>query len=192
MSDEHTSRWMELSKRLVNTNQEDTVVVPLTTPEELVQFEREWDFQLPDSYKAFCQIIGAGEIAETFQITTPYAPGTYSDLSQDNRMWRENYFNDTIGSWKWRRQLSRVIRFASDYTGASYAWDPVDIVDVDRHEYGVYYMPRADDLERPRRIETTFARFIEVFILGGGFQKTFRKSGLLDNIELLTFSKASM
>jgi len=167
--------WTEFAKTIKIIRREDWKYLPPTPLEDLERFEREWDIPLPESYKAFLRVFGPGELAEVFQIMSPYCPEKHMDLvgiNSNNRQYmlqNPEYIDDSTPEST--AQLKRALRITqSFYTHEIYVFDPLDISDISGNEYAVYYAPGFPS-EPLVRVADCFTEFIEEYCLGDRYEQ---------------------
>jgi hypothetical protein len=137
-------------------------------------FRRESGVALPSSYRAFCSVFGAGEIAREFLIAVPGFQGrseVYS-LRRLQEMSHQDLEYDEYSPDP--NQHARGLFFATDVLGSKYFFDPKDVTDARNYEYGVYTLRRDWVV---RRIADDFWQFLTDLCLGE------RHNDLIENDE---------
>jgi len=175
----HATRkyWEKFSKTLKIWREEDWEYVPPTPVEDLERFEREWDLPLPESYKAFLQTFGPGELARVFRFMAPYCPDKSADLVPLNRGIRKDILKgetyDSRAEEDPDRMLGLLYISNSFYTDHEFVFDTADVTDNAKHEYAVYHVPRS--CSSPLfKVADCFTGFIEDFCLGDDYERLFQ------------------
>ena len=138
----------------------------------LKRVERELGIRLPAGYKAFIHQFGPGEIGGYFRIFGPAIPKFRdwgNDIVKENQGWRGPR---SVWTKYGRPELvSRLVCFSTTIGGDACFWDPGDVRDSRRHEYGVYVLSRGSmDLE-VKEATGSFKEFIEKHCLANEFVK---------------------
>ena len=115
--------------------------------EVLETFEKEQGVKLPSSYRSFCNVFGAGQIANLFNIAVPGYSGrspTYSTkyLSESQIELADQYAELGVDSV----QLKRGIFFCLDIIGSNHFFDPEDATNNKKPEYAVYTLFRSGEI----------------------------------------------
>lgn len=126
--------WMEFLKELTLLG---SSVLPVDDA-QLKSHEQEFGFALPQSYRAYCSVFGAGEFSECFRVAAPgYAGnGVFYNLAElDAEMhsgldWKE-YAPDPD-------QFERAVIFGNDVSRNIYFWDTSFLTDAPASEYAVF------------------------------------------------------
>ena len=156
--------WKELLGRLkVDTARRK---LKATSRSKLDAYEKTRGVKLPASYRAYCGVFGAGELAERFKIAVPGYKGPFPSFSlQDvDRQAHDGlefqlYSNDP-------EQHKRGIFFCCDLVGSFHFFDPGEVTDKARQEYAVYSL--FSDF-KVRRTADDFWRFVTESCLGGKY-----------------------
>jgi hypothetical protein len=129
-------------------------------PKDLDRYEKESGFKLPDDYREFVLTFGPGTFGRGWEFSSPGFPKVDSDvdLAYMNRRFQEQ--NTPLHQ--------DHVRFCGkeDFHGW-WAWNPKDVTNPERHEYGIYLL--LDD--PPVKVASTFREFVMSYALGGGFQE---------------------
>lgn len=171
MDKDYRTHWRHFTETVEIRGQRDKACSSAAIVKQIPQFEKEWNFRLPDSYKAFMEEFGPVSVAGGYQIMPPVGKKEFSDIASYNtsvRKFVKDNLSDMRKCKKWYPQLMRVIIFGSDYCGDNYAWDPLEVTNHTTCEYGVYYVVRESERWPPKKIADNFQEFIEEFLLGGG------------------------
>ena len=163
--------WKAFAKRL-------TIVdgVPRPVSDRLITIcERRLRVSLPASYRAYCKVLGAGRLAKFVEIAVPGGGRDRADdyfnlakLNQTKPMDYEEYAADP-------GQVTRSVVFGDSGCRETFFWDPQDITDRRRHEYGIYV--RFEDWQT-RRLADTFCEFICDVVLGERHREMYIKGPL--------------
>jgi len=154
-----------------------------STPEDVDRFEAETGFRLPDDYREFAVAIGPGTIGNgehEFDFLAPGFPETsgYQDLTQQFHRWRKDCQypggEDHSATTPYDPgRYARLLPFCFvGLVGDGFGWDPADVSDPDRHEYGIYIIGNDNGIPMDR-VAGTFREFIVRFVLGGGYERHF-------------------
>lgn len=139
-----STQWKELLGKL----QIQGTIVPVDS-DVIETFESEQKIQLPQSYKEFCVLFGAGEFGKEFPIAVPgfpkdkgkrYSLEHLQRLGKDYQEYQE-YSTDP-------KQHERGVFFSLDITGSFHFFDPNEVTDVANNEYAVYSVFRSFELQR--------------------------------------------
>lgn len=127
-------------------------------------FEKDQGVKLPSSYRTYCHMFGAGQIANLFNIAVPGYSGQtppYSTeyLSKSQIDLADQYAELGVDS----TQLKRSIFFCFDIIGSNHFFDPEDVIDNKNSEYAVFTLFRSGEIQRSAN---DFWEFITVFCLG--------------------------
>ena len=134
--------WKELHNRMeIYSSSTD---VPKPTLDDCKEAEETLGICLPQSYKEFITVFGAGELALEFQIYAPNCVSKHYDLVKLNKEYQsgihdEFYNKETIPDFD---QKARMIVFARNFSVEDFAWDPLEITDQKRCEYKNYIIPK--------------------------------------------------
>lgn len=154
-----TGVWDDLEKRLaVRYTSDGKHRKP--KPKDLDRYEKESGFRLPDDYREFALTFGPGTFGRGWQFSTPGFSKTKShvDLATLN-----HFFQMQKGDLN-----QSFVRFCGkeDFHGW-FAWNPEDVTDPAKHEYGIYLL--MDD--PPVKVASTFREFVMFYAMGGGFHE---------------------
>ena len=162
------SKW----KQLLKTLKTDSLMGELSPVDKaaLDSFESTVGVKLPSSYRLFCSVFGAGEFARAVGIAAPgfqgkstkYSLERLQSLAKEDLEYEE--YSPDPG------QHARSVFFANDIVGSMYFFDPYDITDVSKNEYGVYRLFRDWEVQR---IADDFWIFVTNMILGEQHKKLF-------------------
>lgn len=142
------------------------------TAKALNAFEKKCEVALPASYRAYCEVFGAGELGKQFKIAVPGYKGkatTYSLEYLDGTMAHSgleyrHYSKDPD-------QHERGIFFCIDIVRSYHFFDPLEVTDQNQPEYAVYTL--LSDF-RLRRTADNFWQFVTEFCLGEKHKKIIR------------------
>jgi hypothetical protein len=140
------------------------------TGELITGYEIAYGFKLPIDYCDFIRVFGPGELGQEFRIRAPGYPslGEPVDLAAFNASFDPLRHDESILRFYGRReQIKRLHFFASTSGSEAIAWDPDDVRDPDRHEYGIYILMH--DLNSPELLASSFERFVFDVCLGNGY-----------------------
>jgi hypothetical protein len=143
-------RWTALRRTL--SIPDNLPAPPLAKPTDatLDRFEAETGFRLPHSYRSFIKVFGPGTLAWDYRIKAPGYPeqGEDVDLGTFNARIKQTLTKKQA----WQQladptQARRVVFFCALGGGDLVGWDPEDIRDRRRREYGIYSWGRKVALE---------------------------------------------
>jgi SMI1 / KNR4 family (SUKH-1) len=160
--------WDGLKDRVTLIGDELRVV----SDKELDAFESETGFKLPESYRQFCKVFGAGTLArpDTFNIAVPGLTRTYPAFELRSFNLETRDFSREYKVRCARPDLFERAWFFGDDIGTSYYfWDPQEVIDKHNAECAIYVMLRSWEL---LRIADTFWNFIVDVCLGTGIPGT--------------------
>jgi len=124
---------------------------------------------LPASYRDFVQVFGPGEIAGYFIVFAPGYPnrrsGSLTHFIDVNR--GKEIHEALIEVYDDEEFINRMLPFGSTIGGDLIVWDPDDVRDKRKQEYGVYILP--DDQTKIVYLASSFQEFVEKVCLGDGF-----------------------
>jgi hypothetical protein len=127
---------------------------------------------LPAGYKAFIRQFGPGEVGGFFRIFGPKIPGFVdwgNDILAEIKDWREP---DTAWTDVAPPELvARLLCFSTSIGGDAFFWDPEDVRNAKRHEYGIYVWPHGRNIGSVTDVAGSFKEFIEQVCLGSAFDK---------------------
>lgn len=136
------ARWREIYAQF--TIQGDPArAYPKPTEDDLGRFEAETGLKLPASYRAFCQVFGAGILdldAVYLRVSAPGCPDDVLNLKQALDL-RERHRSMS----DWTPRARRAIYFANSFRNDRFGWDPEDASDLDAPEFRVFGLIRHDD-----------------------------------------------
>ena len=170
-------RWDELEGRLDISTQDGFVRKPTT--EDLDRFEAETNFKLPDDYREYAVTFGPGTLGRgEWKVRTPGFPrDEYHDLARFVERWRNCWLGVPdedlarifgVEPAKFRRMVPFCEK---ENCRGCFAWDPEEVTDAGRHEYGYYFLSGdSRDIPWPR-VASSFREFVQVNALGGGFER---------------------
>jgi|GEM_PF-1387084 len=144
------------------------------SPTELARFEAESGMPLPHDYCLLASTVGPGTLSKFFVFLVPFAEFADVDLVSDNaqRQRELQQVAERYGMNDHLQKSQRMIHFCTNYLQQRFAWDPQDVTDADKQEYGIYFVSRRPD-RSPERVAGSFSEFIQSFCLGGGYEKKF-------------------
>lgn len=150
--------WTELLERLTLVRSSPCPV----NGGHLDAFENESGIVLPQSYRAYASVFGAGEISECYRVAVPgYAgEGLFFNLRELNSEMHtgldwEEYSPDPD-------QFSRAVVFANDVARNIYFWDTKLITDDSTSEYGVFV--KHEDWETKKLSDTFWELVTQVWL----------------------------
>lgn len=121
---------------------ESTHPVPKATDAALRDAESGLFCSLPTSYREWCKVYGAGELARFFRIAAPMEVSHTFNLIEYNRAMREGeggeLWQDRIGA----DLFERAVFFAETIGGEFYFWDQQIQSSGASAEFPIYYSPR--------------------------------------------------
>jgi hypothetical protein len=163
--------WERLYQRLVADQGREVVLPPETTiAAALKQAEAELGVRFPASYKAFIHQFGPGELAGFFRIYAPAVPGCRdygNHIVKDNREWRH-----PRSAWatSGRPELvARLVVFSTTIGGDAFFWDPENVREVRKHEYGIYLLDHGSTDMKVQEAASSFREFVEEVCLDDRF-----------------------
>lgn len=162
--------WGDLERRLVIYNEDGPAKKP--RPEDLDRYEAEDGFKLPEDYREFALLFGPGGL-HRFNFRTPGFPGSeWANLG--GRLVPDEYEDDewlvqVIGDPDLARRL--VVFSDVDGIGDCFAWDPADVTDPVKHDYGIYIIAHECNNPPVTRVASTFREFVLSYALGGGYER---------------------
>ena len=128
------------------------------TDKTIAVFERESHVKLPESYKEFTKVFGAGELAEYYRIAAPLDIEDDNDLVRQNRNAHGEPGEDLLGSYGPSEVTDRIVIFGNTIGGEMFGWNTEEVTDEDRAEYAIFYLTRRGSMER---IANTFEEFVQ-------------------------------
>lgn len=130
----------------------------------LDQFEKETGVALPSSYRSYCMVFGAGQLADDLNIAVPGYAGAVKTYSLQYLTQSQIELADQLGSSGANAdQFSRSIFFATNMVGAKHFFDPSAPTGDSGNEYAVYTVFRDGECQRTAE---NFWELITVFYLG--------------------------
>lgn len=150
-------KWSHKRKAFV-VRQCQPVPLPL---ESLNALENRTGFRLPRSYREFCRVFGGGELSDCYQILIPDAPHETYDIEKRNLLFHDSREYNAYSPDP--EQYERGYIFAQDIGRGIYFWDPQEITDDRRNEYGIYGVFEGWET---KRLADTFGEFIIDLCLG--------------------------
>jgi hypothetical protein len=197
-----TNIWEELYRnlRILELSLVPKVGQPTDTQIECV--EKKLGLPLPLGYRDFIKVFGPGEIASDFRIRAPgfrtMANGESAeafnhmvDLGAFNEILKHAQITFTAMDGPYSSQARRLIYFADNSAGDLVGWDPEDVRECDRAEYGIYSVLREEGAARC--VAETFEEFIMQVCLADGFARAFGfvPAGEPIDPQFMTFSPAT-
>jgi hypothetical protein len=132
--------------------------LPTPTDDQLDAFEAAVHFQLPNSYRSFLKIFGAGELACDFKILAPgYPAATGYNLQQFNDDPTMHFSSDSLQVFENPEQVEWLVYFSYTETSELIGWGPEDVRQPRQHEYGIYEVGRSCTLQL---IAVSFSEFV--------------------------------
>jgi hypothetical protein len=169
--DRSEDRWQALYDSIEIAECSDPVPKPRVA--SLDAYERKAGFKLPQGYREFLRVFGPGEFGCGHSIGSPGYPGHSGeslDLTRLNLGFWANHSEEDWAVAKFWDDMDRVRRMVlfgttewADYLG----WDPQDVTDPARHEYGIYRLPHSR--HEVERLAGSFWEFVGDYCLGEGF-----------------------
>jgi len=130
--------WKSLLDRM--TIDDECGSLKPATLKNLKDIERRLGITLPKSYLDYCATFGAGQIDERYRISIPGLAkrgfGMY-DLEKLHKDMHENEYEIYLAD---PTQYHRSIVFATTERRDTLFWDPQDVTDADRCEYGIWVL----------------------------------------------------
>ncbi len=132
--------------------------LPLSDDNVLDQAEGSLGCRLPQSYREFCKVFGAGELGGYYRVAIPLPFEHDFELlrfnvnahgEEDDCLW-EGYFPDDD-------MIKRVVFFAETIGGEMFAWDTDNLQDSAMNEYAIYFFHRKPRCEVVAR---SFSEFV--------------------------------
>lgn len=136
------ARWREIYA-LFTIKGDPARAYPKPTEDDLDRFEAETGIKLPASYRAYCQVFGAGVFdldAVNLRVSAPNCPDDVLDLKQ-----ALDILEGHKSMSDWTPRARRAIFFANSFRGDRFGWDPEDVSDPDAPEFRVFGHIRHDD-----------------------------------------------
>lgn len=153
------SKWQELLAKLEIRLQPGWVSVPKPTEDDLIQFETAHNFKLPQSYRSFIKLFGAGTLAFDFKLLAPIGPNfPRYDLGSFNLETKSGFTSTFLHFFSEPDRVKRLTYFAIPENADLIGWDPEDIRDRENHEYGICELGPTEDLEL---VAISFSDFID-------------------------------
>lgn len=173
------NNWKKLLSTLeVITDGEQLVPVDSSN---LAEFEKTEGLTLPASYKAYCEVFGAGQLGNQLSIAVPCYQGefpTYSmkQLTQGQRELSAQFADFGIDS----AFFDRGLFFALDIVGSNHLFFTDEITNSRRNEYAVYTIN--GDTFSISRTADDFSTFIMDVFLGDGHDQLIQDQGPPDQV----------
>lgn len=149
-------RWRELHT-LFTIKGDPARTYPPPSPADLDRFESETGVKLPGSYRAYCQVFGAGvfDLDPVYlSVRAPYCPRPEFDLGGAFAI-NENFKKDrSIGE-----RARRLVYVGSSFSGDLFGWDPAESTDAAAPEFALYCAIRHGDVVK---LADNFYDFINV------------------------------
>lgn len=114
-------------------------------PKDLDDYETKTGFKLPESYHGFLVAARPGRFVGEFNFASPRYPGRKRDMNLEQL--GENYREPQTPSdlKDYSNDMDRALHlhiFCYSEGGLFFGWDPQEVTDPARHEYGVYELDR--------------------------------------------------
>jgi hypothetical protein len=119
------------------------------------QFESDAGHKLPNTFKAFAQVFGPGELGGYYRIWVPGDKKCGYDLGTEHGLARELYC--AADDYEQGKLLARLLFFASTIGGEFVGWDPLEETEATGPEYRVYYVT---DQGTARAVAVSFPEFV--------------------------------
>jgi hypothetical protein len=162
------TRWRRLCDELgANEHLPSLKPLPKPTDETLDRFEQESGFRLPLSYRAFVKVFGPGALGCEYQIAVPDYTNNEGGLGlrELNRDLKEDIDEGFLELYSTGEQVLRLVLFCEAYR-AWIGWDPAEMSDAQRREYGIYAWGGRDGTLT--KLADSFPQFVEEVCLGPG------------------------
>jgi hypothetical protein len=173
--------WDDLKKRVKIVHAENRSGIIHTedgevwkpTPRDLDHFEQLRGLQFPDEYREFAQTFGPGKFGRDEWCI--YMPGIDWESEPDS-LDIDYLYEWWIHTQERESNLKLILfcekRYGSPRKPAEYfGWNPEDVTDPDRHEYGIYRTYNESQLLAPKtpptKVASTFREFVRSYALGG-------------------------
>jgi hypothetical protein len=152
-------KWETLYSTLRILTQTDWIMLPKSTAADIDHFEVTSGLLLPESYRGFVTVFGAGELAYEYDVSAPGYPSSseWWDLRQFSQQVKA-YFDDVAEYYENSDLVSRLWYFASSKGRLSFGWDVTDIRSEQAHEYAIFEVSPSDE---PVLVATSFADFVQ-------------------------------
>lgn len=162
-------RWDEFVQTLQFRVEPGTKPVPKPTPKDFDAYEAKTGFKLPESYRGLLLATGPGRFVGEFNIAAPgnSTGGIRTSLEALNVHYHKTQSPADLE--RYSNDVNRALRlhvFSFSEGTLLIGWDPQEVTDPNRHEYGIYELDR---LYKVNRLADTFHEFIEDFVLGDGY-----------------------
>lgn len=155
------AQWQELLARV----EVDTGVGQLNPVGEIALngFESKRGLKLPNSYRSYCMVFGAGIFSDAVKIATPGYKGQVHvcQIEQLEEMGHEGLEYEEYSPNP--EQHKRAIFFAFDMFRSYHFFDPAEITDRANNEYAIYTL---FDSWEVKRIADNFWMFVTDVCLG--------------------------
>jgi hypothetical protein len=183
--------WKRLYNRLTIERTPATAryeELPKPTLAALNQYEAATGFKLPLSYRKFIRVFGPGIHAHYYFIRAPgYWPDFPNksdanfDLLRFYERCRDAEFIDQNAAYHHDREfVSRMVPFCTSFHGDVIVWDPKDIQDAKRREYGLYaLMDNYKYYDSPIKLSNSFAEWILDIYRGKGLYAVYGEPDLI-------------
>ncbi len=153
--------WAALKRTLTVPDFPNLKPLAKPTDETLDRYETTTGLRLPHSYRSFIKVFGPGKLAWDYQIAAPgfSEQGWVVDLVKFNAVPHQALREKRVlRQFKNPAQVQRLVFFCRPGDGDLVGWDPEDVRDRRRHEYGIYGWGREDALGF---VAASFTEFIE-------------------------------
>jgi hypothetical protein len=132
--------WTTLAKSVKIVEPATYSYLPKPDAAVLDQFEMSHGMKLPETYREFAKLFGAGELGEYYRIAVPLCVADDYGLQEYNQGWQKamKIWEDSVP----RESVPRMLFFAGTIGGESYAWDTGDCRDPVSCEHAIYLLPR--------------------------------------------------
>jgi hypothetical protein len=137
---------------------------------DLDRYEAESGFALPRSFREFAMTFGAGQIEPgEWRLAVPGIPDyfaeRYTDPSTLTRWFMDGRVGSLANEYDDPVRALRLVLFCTNESHDFFGWDPLDVIDPEAHEYGIYMLGRYDT--RVMRLATRFQRFVLTYCFRG-------------------------
>jgi hypothetical protein len=151
------TRWERLYAQLAAHYDPSEKTVPKPAPSDLVAFEKQFCITLPNRYKQFILVFGAGELnvvageednalVNTFRFLSSNCPDGSYDMIAFNAAFQVRCQKDPVFLSRLDNPnlISRLVFFATNDSGDYFGWDPEERSSSRPLEYSIHWWPRGN------------------------------------------------
>jgi hypothetical protein len=153
--------WKSLLDRM--TIDDECGSLKPATLKNLKQIEQRLGITLPKSYLDYCTTFGPGDIDGCYRISVPGFTKRGFDSYDLEKLNKHMHDNEYDVYFPGPNQYQRSIVFANTARRDTLFWDPQDVTDADRSEYGIWVLQEDFVI---RRVCDTFWELINEICLG--------------------------